>query len=112
MTLACKKIYGVDKSICTCEQKIAYNFASMWLDIGKKILSTDNAEFVKDEAIQDIYNSVSRSIKENKEINGHYNLDAIMIAFRQGFRRYCETHFIAHDYKTIGECFRIPYKVV
>ena len=106
----CKKIKNVDKQICTAEQKIAYNFAFMWVDIGKKIKASDNAEFAKSELYHTIEKSVLNSLRDEKF--NKYNLDAIIVAFRNGFRKYCENYFIAADYKCIGECFEIPYEIV
>lgn len=110
MVLKCKKIRNVEKEVCTAEQKIAYNYAFQWYDIGRKILKTDIAEVGKFSAFADIENNVIKSIKEHK-LDGNYNIDAIIIAFRNGFRNYCENYFIATDYKQIGEMFAIPYEV-
>lgn len=110
MKLKCKKIYGVDKSICTAEQKIAYNYAFMYSDCGKRIINADTAEINKTDGFFQIERLVLNSIKEKKEMQ-KYNIDAIIIAFRNGFRRYCENPFIASDYKTIGKCFEIPYSI-
>lgn len=111
MKLKCKKIRNIDKQVCTCEQKIAYNYAFKWVDTGKKILSSNMAEIGKSQAFMDIEKLVVKSIKENK-IDKKYNIDAIVIAFRQGFRNYCNNFFIASNYESIGKCFIIPYEIV
>lgn len=112
MKIKCHKIRNIDKSICTCEQKIAYNYAFNWHFSFTRALENYNlTEVQKSEAIQDIINSVIRSIKE-QGIDKKYNIDAIIIAFRQGFENYCNNFFIANDYETIGKVFTIPYEII
>lgn len=108
--MKCHKIRGVDLKICTAEQKIAYNYAFMWVDCGKKIFNSDSPESVKSEELQNIINSVIESIKRSGT-DRTYNIDAIITAFRSGFREYCNNFFIASDYETIGKAFLIQYKV-
>lgn len=48
------KIRNVDKSVCTCEQKIAYNYAFNWRTQLEKIYMSDCAQFVKSDAYQEI----------------------------------------------------------
>lgn len=103
--MKCHKIAGIDKSICSCEQKIAYNFAFMWFDIGKKILLSDKTDEEKEKSISDIYESVRRSLKEEKFKK--FNIETIMEAFKHGFKNYCLNFFIATDYEKIGETFKI-----
>lgn len=111
MKIKCRKIRNVEKSICTCEQKIAYNYAFSYVEVGKKLFNSDIAESGKAHGMHDIESMVLAGIKRNG-IDKEYNVDAIMIAFRNGFRNYCEKFFIASDYETIGKCFKIPYEVV
>lgn len=33
------KIPGIDKNICACEQKVAYNYAFMWRDSLEKYIN-------------------------------------------------------------------------
>lgn len=109
--MKCKKIKGIEKSVCTAEQKIAYNYAFQWYDIGKKFLNDENTtEANKSESMHYIEDCVIKSIK-NQGIDKKYNIDAIIIAFRQGFRKYCDNFFIANDYETIGKYFAIPYEI-
>lgn len=108
--MKCHKINGIEKSVCTAEQKIAYNFAFMWCDVGKKLFNSDNAEVVKSDALQVIVNNVIQELQSDKF--KRFNIDAIIVAFRQGFRNYCtENYFIANDYETIGKYFSIPYVI-
>lgn len=111
MEMKCRKIRGIDKSICTAEQKIAYNYAFMWVSAGKTILKMYGSELAKSEGFHDIENLVLKDLLRNPDM-AKYNHDAIIVAFRQGFRNYCENWFIATDYERIGKVFHIPYKVV
>lgn len=113
MKLKCKKIKNVEKSICTAEQKIAYNYAFQWYSYGKSVFTDKNiTEVNKSASLQYVIDCVIDSIKRN-EIDKKYNIDAIIISFRQGFRKYCtENFFIANNYEKIGECFCIPYEII
>jgi hypothetical protein len=111
VTLKCKKISGIEKSVCVAEQKIAYNYAFMYVDCGKRIIEADIAGINKADGFYQIERIVLNSIKSKKEMQ-KYNIDAIIIAFRNGFEKYCKKSFIANDYKAIGECFNIPYTVI
>ena len=111
MKLKCKKIYGVEKSVCTYEQKIAYNYAFSWYDIYKMACKKCSTEMQKSDVLQDIIKKVVADINSREEMK-KYNIDAIIIAFRQGFNNYCNDFFIAFDYKKIGEVFKIPYEII
>ena len=105
------KIPNIEKSVCCAEQKIACNYAFMWEDAGKKIFNSNNAEFVKSEAYIQIENSVTNSIKNNPKMK-RYNLDVIIIAFRQGFKEFCKSRFSDRfSYEFIGNTFKIPYEI-
>ena len=108
--MKCHKIRGIDLKICTAEQKIAYNYAFMWVDCGKKIFNSSNSESVKSEELQNIINAVVESIKRSGT-DRTYNIDAIITAFRNGFRGYCKNFFIASDYESIGKAFPILYEL-
>lgn len=111
MTLKCKKIRGVDKSVCTAEQMIAYNYAFMFKCSGKKILSADVAESIKSNGIFQLERLILNDLRNKPEMQ-KYNIDAIMIAFRAGFKEYCKRPFIACSYDSIGKCFAIPYDII
>ena len=108
--MKCHKIRGVDLKTCTAEQKIAYNYAFMWVDCGKKIFNSNSPESVKSEELQNIINCIIKNMEQNGT-NKRYNIDAVITAFRNGFRGYCKNFFIASDYEAIGEAFPIPYKL-
>lgn len=111
MKIKCKKLNGVEKSICTCEQKIAYNYAFSWCDTYKSRIKECATEMQKAEVLQDIIDFVTKDILRREDMK-KYNIDAIIIAFRQGFKNYCNDFFIASNYNKIGEVFKIPYEII
>lgn len=111
MKLKCRKIRNVEKSVCTAEQKIAYNYAFSWYETGKNIVKADTFKYIKCKAMSEIERLVTEDIL-NKEEMKKYNIDAIIIAFRNGFWKYCKDFFIATNYEAIGKCFAIPYEVI
>lgn len=105
-----RKIRGIDKEICTCEQKIAYNMAfqnhisfqenfNAANEIGGMCLSS---------FISDLINLDRKEICETSGM-GKYNLDAIISALRAGLKEYLSKPFIASDYEQIGKCFPAYY---
>lgn len=94
------KIKGVDKSVCTAEQKIAYNLAFA------------NREYV----IRAGYDTATAA---NKIVElyqngydykpGKYDIDAIFSALLSGLNDYCKHPFIAADFETIGKAFPALY---
>lgn len=111
MKIKTHKIPGIDKSTCTAEQKIAYNYAFSYIDIGRKILKADATEINKSDGLHQVEQLILKDICSREDMK-KYNADAIIIAFRQGFRNYCEKFFIAHNYDEIGKCFAIPYEII
>lgn len=112
MKMKTHKIRGIDKSICTCEQKIAYNYAFMWHTQLKDIFNSDNIQIVKSEAYQQIINYVIRGIKE-AEIDRRYNIDAIIHSFRNGIEKYMKYNNsgIIGNYEDIGKIFLMEYEI-
>lgn len=110
MKLKCKKIYGTEKNICTAEQKIAYNYAFSYHDLYKDLKNDFIPGFVRSELLHKAINFICSDIK-TKELDKKYNIDAIVIAFRNGFETYCKKPFIATNYEEIGKFFNIPYEI-
>lgn len=95
-----KKIPGIDKSVCTAEQKIAYNYAFRYRDFdGQKYLI-------------DLIDVVADDIKHNEKIMKQYDLDSIIHCFRNGYIEYRKNlPSILTDYETIGKTFFSLYPV-
>lgn len=111
MKIKCKKINGIDKNICTCEQKIAYNYAFARSETYKRRIAECTTEIQKSEVLQDIIDCIIKDISRREDMQ-KYNADAIVIAFRNGFKSYCEKFFIASNYEQIGKVFAIPYEII
>lgn len=96
------KIKGIDKNICTCEQKIAYNFA--FADYEWAMHS--------DMELQEYLDNVTQRIKNNTDIMKKYDIDAIIHCLRQGFINFCkaECHILS-SYEDIGKMFSPLYPV-
>lgn len=115
MKLKCKKIKNIDKSVCTAEQKIAYNLAfRAHITFGDKfrqaIKNNETAMNLNDYVIQ-CRDFVLKQWKNSKD-HDKYNEDAIFCALNSGLKNYMENPFIASDYETIGKCFKLEYEII
>lgn len=104
------KIHGVDKNICTAEQKIAYNYAFMYRSTMEKIRDSDTTEIAKDEAYQRVISWVIRGVKDNG-IDKKYNIDAIIHCFRNGIKIYLNRCAVIGSYEEIGKTFECLYDI-
>lgn len=103
------KIRGVDKEVCTAEQKIAYNYAFMYRSTMEKIRDSDTTEITKDEAYQQVIGWLIRGVKDNG-IDKKYNIDAIVHCFRNGIKNYMEGFSVLWNYEDIGKTFPCLYE--
>lgn len=103
------KIRGIDKEVCTAEQKIAYNYAFMYRSTMEKIHDSDTTEITKDEAYQQVIGWVIRGVKDNG-IDKKYNIDAIVHCFRNGIKNYMEGFSVLWNYEDIGKIFPCLYE--
>lgn len=90
-TMKTHKIRGVEKSVCTAEQMIAYNiaFANIYVN------GLDAA------AAMSLY-------RNSAGYSGRYNDEAIEAALFAGADAYRAKPFIAYRYDQIGEAFPLP----
>lgn len=110
MIMKCKKISGIEKNVCTAEQKIAYNYAFAWRDTYLRRCKDCTTMMQKSEVLQDIIDFIVKDVS-NRDDMKKYNADAIISAFRQGFLKYVDRFFIASSYEQIGRVFIIPYTI-
>ena len=112
MTNKVKKIRNVDIDICCAEQKIAYNYAFSYYDIfWKKYQNAQNTAH-KEEITQQAVDFVLKDIECIDKTVSKYNVDVIIIAFRNGFENYCNLkHHILNSYEEVGTLFKIPCEV-
>ncbi len=96
------KIRGVAKSVCTAEQKIAYNCAWSNYDmIMRQGLTVD--EYIA---------SATRILQANENIIKKYDIDAIIHCLRQGIVNYCKSsNRILTSYEEVGKMFPSLYPV-
>lgn len=90
------KIRNVDIKVCAAEQKIAYN------------ISFSNYDWIrrsgKDYKV--LLKEIVDRLSKQKEFS-RFNMDVVYEALMNGFNEYSHYPFIAHDYKRIGDTFKI-----
>lgn len=102
------KIKNIEKNVCTCEEKIAYDLAfrgeiSCGDKLRKKIVENNLFESEISDFIFELRDSLLRTWINNG--NKKYNIDGIQEALNIGLQDYLIHPFIASDYKIIGKCF-------
>ena len=100
MKLQYHKIRGVDKEICTAEQKMAYNL--VWAN-GDCLKRSDMDDYAGIMWLLKMYR-----LSANYE-PGKYNEDAIFCCLRAGMIDYLKKPFIASSYEEIGKAFPAHY---
>lgn len=107
------KIKNVDMSVCTCEQKIAYNYATTyaikyrdtWRNTASKYFEFQRSDFIHD-AVQ----WCMKLLMNNSEIMKKYDVDAIQATLNTGMRNYFESdRTILSSYEDIGRMFPADY---
>lgn len=105
------KISGVEKAICSAEQKIAYNLAFDCHISYQEEFDRVKAEGTESAIDAGINTMIQKSIKrvlDNPNMK-RYDVDAIAHALHAGLRAYMGKPFIATYYSRIGEAFPILY---
>ncbi len=111
MKLKCKKIRGVEKSICTAEQKIAYNYAfANYINYDDEYKAC-TTEMTKSEILMQIRDCAIKDMTRREDMK-KYNIDAVFVALNNGLKPYFDKFFIASDYSLIGEIFKVPYDII
>ena len=100
------KITGIEKDVCTAEQKIAYNIAFMDYDAINRVRQAEG----EGEALQFAFKLRDTHLNKLKEEGSKYNLDAVFCAFNAGIMEYCKAKYhILGNYADIGKAFPILY---
>lgn len=104
------KIYGVDKAVCTAEQKIAYNIAfRLHIGLGDKYRALPSA-VAKAEAFRAAIDIAMHDYRNSYDYTpGKYDEDSIFCALAAGLAGYLEKPFIACNYESIGAAFPAHY---
>ena len=104
------KIRGIDKSVCTCEQKIAYNVALSNYDLFANLYNAQVVQIHKTDIVFEFVQFCMRQIKRNESILQKYNIDAIQSALYAGSEKYLSTNnCILSSYDEIGKMFPAYY---
>lgn len=108
MKLQYHKIPNIEKSICTAEQKIAYNIAFRnHISYGEQFKKLPT-EIARKEAASKMIRLSLKEWKTNKNAE-KYDIDSIFAALNAGLEKYLLHPFIASDYETIGKGFPANY---
>ena len=104
------KIYGVDKTVCTQEQKIAYNIAFViHINHGDQWEKKANySRAAQTEFLHELIRMYLDSFKRNYP-NSRADIDGIFCALNAGLENYLNKFFIATDYEKIGKTFPANY---
>lgn len=95
------KIRGIDISVCSAEQKIAYNLVSAHYDC---VL---NGNF---HAWPEASHFLVKLYTQGYDYKpGKYDIDAIFCAINAGIESFCKKPFIATSYDQIGKAFPAHY---
>lgn len=112
MKLVYHKIKGIDKSICTAEQKIAYEIAFRlhisYQDRWNELRSRKVAESVMSHAISDLIGE-GMGMFDRSKWSARMNKDAVFCALNAGLKNYLDKFFIATSYEQIGLAFPASY---
>jgi len=101
ITMKYHKIRGIDISVCTAEQKIAYNLVSAHYDC---VL---NGNF---HAWPEASHFLVKLYTQGYDYKpGKYDIDAIFCAINAGIESFCKKPFIATSYDQIGKAFPAHY---
>lgn len=107
------KIRGIEKSVCTAEQMIAYNVAHNYTykyrETWKK--TKDNHDrLVQKDFIFEAINLCMKMIMDNETICKKYNIDAIQAALNAGMENYWNSKYsIFTNYEDVGKMFPAYY---
>lgn len=104
------KIRNVEKSVCTCEQKIAYNFAFANYHSFAKQYKLQVCGIHRSEIAQEFVNFCMKSIRTYENICKKYDLDSIFCALNAGAENYLSgDRHIAASYEEVGKMFPAYY---
>lgn len=112
MSIKYHKIRTVDKSICTAEQKIAYELAFRlhisYQDSWNAMKSRSVSEMCLSNAINDLIGEAT-TMFQRSEWATKFDIDGTICALRAGLRNYLDGFFIATSYEQIGKAFPAHY---
>lgn len=104
------KIRNVEKSVCTCEQMLAYNFASeRYMPFAKKY-KAQTCGVHRSEIVFKFVDFCMNEIRTHENIYKKYDLDSIQCALNAGAENYLASDYhIACSYEEVGKMFPAYY---
>lgn len=106
------KIRGVDKTVCTVEQLIAYKFAFAHCSDYRNTWRKSADQYARFQQVEFIAEAVAwcmRMISYCPEITGKYNIDAIQSALYAGMENYFNGNSVLWSYEEVGKTFPAYY---
>ena len=108
MNIKYHKIPGVEKTVCTAEQKIAYNLAFADADLLLRLVKGGKVHNAA-EAVETIFR-----LHDMESITKKYDLDGVFSALLAGIEKYIKNYAERHDflltsYEQISKAFPALY---
>lgn len=103
------KIYHINKTVCTAEQKIAYNYGFSYYDIFEKIKKNNNIQSVETETNK-LIDLIAKNMEQDNKIN-KYNIDAIVYCLRYSITNNIYHGQVFTNYSDIGKSFPLLYDI-
>lgn len=104
------KIKNVEKTVCTCEQKIAYNVALQNVDLFQKQYKAQVVQIHKADIAHEFVQFCMKCVQRNEKICRKYDIDAIFCALRAGAEDYLASACpVLSSYDEIGKMFPANY---
>ncbi len=103
------KIRGIPLSVCTAEQRVAYNMAYRIYIVYNESYSLLQTQQQKSEFLSKVIHDLLEYIQDYC-YTGKYDLDAAFCALNAGLENYMNSEVrVLNDYKDIGEMFPALY---
>lgn len=106
------KIPGVEKDVCTCEQKLAYNLAFRlhlsYSDEWQNAKTQGKAE--RELCLEDLVRRAMLGYDSFNDVTGggkRYDRGAVKAALAAGLEEYMDHFFLADSYEQIGRVFPV-----
>ena len=106
------KIPGVEKDVCTCEQKLAYNLAfrihMSYSDEWQNAKAQGKA--ARELLLEDLVRRAMLGYDSYNDVTGtgkRYTREAVKTALAAGLEKYLDRFFIADSYEHIGQAFPV-----
>lgn len=106
------KIRGVEKSVCTAEQMIAYNVAFARTHEYRDTWRKTKDQYMRFQQLEFIHEAVQwcmKFVKSNEKICKKYDIDSIWCALCNGLEDYWNGNVVLWSYEEVGKIFPAPY---